>query len=1044
MASTLLDVLRATGSVADRVMATVDRSIGAVERLGTDAFRYGVQPKVEYATKAPKTVLNQIQPINVSAWDLTQVRNALEQHELGFFYSSVSLADAMGRDDRITACRNTRVRALAGKSGVGFSLTPSTLGKASSALDLATEVTDLWSYACSESVLSRILEDAVMLGVAFARIHWDRIDGRVIPRLEPWLPQTIYYDWSIRQYRAIGIEGQVVMDRGSAEWLIFEPGNYRSWMQGAIRGLGIPWLYRQFSRNDWSRYCEKHGLPIIAISEPAGHQWTAQKDRFYAGIKAIGRQGVIRLPRDADDYGFDVKYVEPRDKSWETFKEFIVRMDTDIAVMLLGQNLTTEVQGGSYAAAQAHEKVRLDYLDADAETLSTCLRDQVWKPFVRFNYGADREEQTPYPTWMTRPPADAKARTDIVKTYVDIGKSLSDPNTFAMAPVDMTALATDLNITVIDHEERASDDDAVEVGETKPQLYAYHFQFGLVRINEGRAFIGLPPIEGGEAIATPVSDTSGAHHGDAQQTNALAANVTELKTNAGEPTKAKARHEVEYLIRIGKLPHPNDVKCADCGHKGPDRDHSYDHHKGYTGENATNVQAVCTTCHRVRDGQNLPPAQADAKPKKRRTTKATALNTLAMAVPTQPMPERVYAGGRIRIRIDRPAGYVQRGVSADGVQWERTYLTDYGYLVGTRGGDGDELDCYCGSDVNATTVYVIAQINDRGEPDEYKLFVGFTSEADALATYYAHTPARYFGGIASVPTELVCALRGEEPVAMLAVLASYIRTDDIVALNSSSLNSCGASSQWAVPYTAESAAHAHAMLGALVNMSDVELARVARTVGGRDAATVARTIHLTGKPLIYWTEQDTRAAQRTARSIVKMLGAPATPQRDRSLRLLGANINSATDATAAEELRATCVAATVRNSLHGARALPKRTRLTAAKPAATTLKVDPTELDEAYRAWRDAVNMTAAELEAWGKTEASRLASVDPSAVIERNLRLLRRPKSEWDERDIRDSRRTVAFIARMKEMPRGEPVRKGMPSKRDIALRNWAYDPSK
>lgn len=1043
MASILADLARAAMPLADRVLSSVDSAAARTERLAATAIRYGVDASIVKARKPPTTTLSQIQPINVSAWDLAAVKHALDDHELGYFMQSVSMADAMGRDDRITACRNTRVRALAGKSGLGFSLTPSSKGASSVANDLAKQVTDLWWHSCPESALTRILEDAVMLGVGFARIHWERVDGQVVPRLEPWQAQTVWCDWSIRRYRAIGVEGQVIMDPGSAEWLIFEPSNYRSWMYGAIRGLGIPWLYRQFSRNDWSRYCEKHGLPIIAISEPAGHQWTTQKDRFYAGIRAIGRQGVVRLPKDAEGYGFDVKFVEPKDRSWQSFQEFIVRMDTDIAVMLLGQNLTTEVQGGSYAAAQAHEKVRLDYLDADAETLSTSLREQVWKPFVRFNMGSKFEESTPWPTWMTRPPADQQARIGIVKSYVEIGKAMADPDTQRVAAVDMVELATDLDITraeIVDDENADDDDNHGVAAETKPQIFAYHFQYGLLTKNEGRALIGLDPVEGGEAVAVPAAE-QGAPGAPPAAANAIVA----LKTNASEETKKVARHAVESLIRNGTLPRPEDVECVDCGHKGSDKQHSYDHRHGYTGENVAKVEAVCVDCHRLRDGQNKPvEASEDGKAKPRRKSKAKASATALSWIynPPAPLPVRTYAGGRLRIRIDRPAGFVQRGMSRDGTPWERVYLVDYGYLDSTRGGDGDELDVFCGGDDAANTCFVIAQVNDAGEPDEFKLFLGFADAAAARACYEQHVPARYFGGISTLPIEVVVALRGEDPIARLAALSAFVNqpsfdTNMVLLSVERDVASYG-------PMHPETAATAYAALRSLTNVAPTALATWSASQRGRMATIAARTLHLLNTPPMAWDDSDVKAADKAAKTTLRLLTAMPTAQRNATLMALGCDVTAMP--VDHDAVRANAIKHARKHSLHGARMLASVgggvTTTYAIKPV--TLSVNADELDAAYAAWRDAVNMTASELEAWAKTEESRLASVDPAAVIARNLRLLRKPKSAWDARDVADAKRTVSFVARMKKMPQGEPVRKGMPSKRDISLRNWAYDPSK
>ncbi len=106
--------------------------------------------------------------------------------------------------------------------------------------------------------------------------------------------------------------------------------------------------------------------------------------------------------------------------------------------------------------------------------------------------------------------------------------------------------------------------------------------------------------------------------------------------------------------------------------------------------------------------------------------------------------------------------------------------------------------------------------------------------------------------------------------------------------------------------------------------------------------------------------------------------------------------------------------------------------------------VDPDRLDEVYSKWRSTVNMSASELESWSKNPCSRKASLNPTGVINRNLRLLRKKKSEWNSRDVRDANRTISFVSRMRGMPKGEPVTEGCPSKRDISLRNWAYNPDK
>lgn len=104
-------------------------------------------------------------------------------------------------------------------------------------------------------------------------------------------------------------------------------------------------------------------------------------------------------------------------------------------------------------------------------------------------------------------------------------------------------------------------------------------------------------------------------------------------------------------------------------------------------------------------------------------------------------------------------------------------------------------------------------------------------------------------------------------------------------------------------------------------------------------------------------------------------------------------------------------------------------------------RAESEERDAVFKAYHALVNMSASELEQWAESECSKKASLS-RAPIQRNLHLLRTPKEQWGAKEIRWAKRTISFISRMRAMPRGEP-QGDCPSKRDIALRNWGYNPS-
>lgn len=84
---------------------------------------------------------------------------------------------------------------------------------------------------------------------------------------------------------------------------------------------------------------------------------------------------------------------------------------------------------------------------------------------------------------------------------------------------------------------------------------------------------------------------------------------TELRPRGPAPKpprdgdREQARQRVNVEVRTGRRPHPNTLPCTDCGHEwaAGERRHEYDHHLGYAAAHHMDVQAVCTTCHHLRD-----------------------------------------------------------------------------------------------------------------------------------------------------------------------------------------------------------------------------------------------------------------------------------------------------------------------------------------------------------------------------------------------------------------------------------------------------------
>jgi phage gp29-like protein len=409
--------------------------------------------RVARAGRPRGVTVQQYQPWVTTSWTVARVLNALDLHESGDFSESAQLAAAFGRDDRISACINTRVRALLSRGSVGFSVEPSDISKLARVKELACAVQAIHWKACPEHALARILGDGVVLGVSIARIHWE-LDGETWrPWLEPWDMQFARWDDTKGCYVVSAREGFFDVVPGTGEWLVYEPAGKFGWMAGAVRALGLPFIFRAFDQKDWARFCEKHGSPILAVTEPNEDAKPGQKEAFYKRLRNLGREGVIRLPQDKEGKkGFSVDFIEPKDTAWKTFEAWLIRLDVNIAIHLLGQNLSTEVQGGSLAASRTQNLVRHDYMSADGEGLATCLRHYVWMPWGRFNFAwFTDDELAPWPRWNTAPPEDLTARA---KQFLDAANAL-EKLLRAKFPVNLEKFAEIFGLPMLTPEERA-------------------------------------------------------------------------------------------------------------------------------------------------------------------------------------------------------------------------------------------------------------------------------------------------------------------------------------------------------------------------------------------------------------------------------------------------------------------------------------------------------------------------------------------------------------------------------------------------------------
>lgn len=382
---------------------------------------------------------------SLSSWTVSTVRTAVDAHERGDFAASALLAEAMERNPRVYSALDTRVK---GAAGLPFSFevdekAPPTRGAAE-----LERVREMWPRVCPEQTVKDLLRWASTMGFALAEVAWSTVGGVWEPRLRAVHPYWVSWSELDERFEVQTRDGIVPVEPGDG-WLLFGYAGERPWMRGVVRCLALEDHIRSLAVRDWARWSEVHGMPIRGAKVPASAS-EEDKDRFFEDISALGNESTVMLPQgDTPGASFGVELVEARTaEASKGFQALLSEVASDIAIALLGQNLTTQVTGGSLAAAKVHDRVRQDYLEDDTETLSTALREQVLVPWARFNTRGGDARLAPWPRWNAATPEDREAMSRVMQTAGNAIATWNSALAAAGSEVDVLALAERFGVPV--------------------------------------------------------------------------------------------------------------------------------------------------------------------------------------------------------------------------------------------------------------------------------------------------------------------------------------------------------------------------------------------------------------------------------------------------------------------------------------------------------------------------------------------------------------------------------------------------------------------
>jgi hypothetical protein len=145
------------------------------------------------------------------------------------------------------------------------------------------------------------------------------------------------------------------------------------------------------------------------------------------------------------------------------------------------------------------------------------------------------------------------------------------------------------------------------------------------------------------------------------------------------------------------------------------------------------------------------------------------------------------------IALEYTAGGVRSGIGKDDKPWETHFRYAYGYIDGTKGADGEELDVFIGPNINADTAFVVHQKKpETGKYDEQKVMLGWDSADEAKQAYLDHYDSpKFFGSIHPVTMDKLRELVAKKKTLIKVASLLQKRAYDVFDADPATLGSDG-------------------------------------------------------------------------------------------------------------------------------------------------------------------------------------------------------------------------------------------------------------
>ncbi len=224
-----------------------------------------------------------------------------------------------------------------------------------------------------QSIIRNIL-DAPLYGFQVLEIIWNKNQSgywpnKVIARKQEFF--ELGGDGNMYYKSPAGLQNQLLPEYKFLV-AIYEKSAAKPYGESLLAKCFWPTTFKNGGMRFWVNYIEKFGMPAVI----AQYQRGASQDEINKLAEILSEMSDENIMVTPEDITIEMKETN-KASSAELFHALIKHCNSEISKALLSQTLTTELDGGSLAAAETHFKVREEIIHSDIGLVEKMINDLI-------------------------------------------------------------------------------------------------------------------------------------------------------------------------------------------------------------------------------------------------------------------------------------------------------------------------------------------------------------------------------------------------------------------------------------------------------------------------------------------------------------------------------------------------------------------------------------------------------------------------------------------------------------------------------------------